>query len=520
MFGVFDLFHNSATRFPDKKALVTDDACYTYHTLLAEINKASHGLYKQGITAGTRVGILFRNCPEFIILSYALWKLGACVSFFNFRSNSSELSLSLRVTECEVVIAADEFLNNIRAASTMSDCSGSLKLISKTTLEESVICSYEQILSEGDPSWDRRASVAPDAEVLNIFTGGTTGIPKAAAHTQQGLFLTVIEGLAAKHRYYEDDVFLNYVPFFHISGLVFFLNILSRGASLIIASRFEPRYVLKRCMEEQVTQMSLIPPSLIEKFRECISEKEAHEQFSSVRIVHLSAGTCGEDTIRKVFEFFPHAQMGTSFGMSEKAATLQNLFDQELFDQKPEIASSVGKPAFFCNLRILNDDGIEVAPRQVGELYGKSVSMMSGYRGRVDSFDDDGWFATGDLFMRDEEGYYYFVSRKKDMIKCGGENVYAREIEEALTSHPAVAECAVVGLPDKYFDEIVAAAVVLEEGIKTVSSEELIAFCASQIASYKKPKLVFYVEELPKNSLGKVMKSILKDELMTLRSSR
>ncbi len=516
MIGAYDLFVRSAKRYPRKKALVVDDVSYTYRDLAVAVNEAARVLSSQGIKEGGKVGILFKNGSAFVILVYALWKLGVCVSLLNYRMNARELAYCLEASECETVIFADEFIDTVRCVAQDEKNDTCFRFISETIQEDFCSSRYAGIndtKNKGTPEEDANASFVSDAAILNIYTGGTTGRPKAAVHTQQGLLLQIFDILVSPDLCKKTDVLLNYAPLFHIGGFSLLLSMFSAGATVVLSTNFNPDYLMHLVAQEQITQLFLIPPTIIERFDEqSVSKQE--KPLPKVRLIHLAGGSSGPDVVERVFDLFPEALIANGYGMSERAVSLTNTFGRQDFLNMPDLAKSVGRPTFLSEAKLVDEDGREVSPGEIGELYGKSPCMMVGYKGIPSPFDTEGWFATGDLLKKDEQGNYYFMSRKKDMIKSGGENVYALEVEEALLLHPSVKEVAVVGLPDEFYGETVAAAIVLKKNGETVSADDLIERCLVSIASYKKPRRIHFMESLPKSSIGKIKKDQVREELI------
>lgn len=291
------------------------------------------------------------------------------------------------------------------------------------------------------------------------------------------------------------------------------LKILSFGACFCLLENFDADVIAQTIEKERVTQMSLIPPTVLNRFSEIRQKKTL--DLSSVRILQLAGGVCDEPTLELAFQLMPNVICVNALGSSENAAYLANPFSKEDFYANRQIYRSVGKPQIFYDVKLVKEDGTEASVNEPGEMYGRGLAMMSGYLNREDTFTADGWFPTGDVLRRDEDGNYFFCTRSKDMIKCGGENIYAVEVENAIVSNPKVKQCAVVGIPDKQWGEIVAAAVVLQPG-EECAPQELIDYCKKKIASYKKPKVVCFVNQLPVTGVGKVNKEAVKKLLGNL----
>ena len=512
MFGIYDILREYGKHSPDKTAVICDEGRYTFRQLNERINSVAHGLSEQGIKKGTPVGLIFYNGIDFITSFYALVKLGACVSPFNYRYKVGEVEQLQNIVNCKYFIIGSEFIPILEELRRRLQPVTDIKVI--FSKRNKCAPSLEEFIKNGNCYWDFTEQLSPEDEILTIFTGGTTGLPKAAAHSQQSTFLTVMGYLLEPDAVNCNDVALNYAPLFHIGGLFTMLKILSAGATFYLLSSFDSERIIKVITEERVTQMALIPPTIIDRFREARGRNDI--DLSSLRLLLMAGGYSDEATAEKAFELMPDVLFMNAYGHSENAIHFSNVFNREQYYADKSIIGSVGIPQALYEAKIVKDDGTEAACGECGEVYGRSVAMMAGYKGRTDSFTPDGWFATGDVMRRDANGNYYFLSRSKDMIKSGGENIYASEVENAITlDSDGVAECAVIGLPDREWGEIVTAAVVLRPGVQ-MTEDDVINHCKTTIASYKKPKKVFFLPELPLSGVGKVQKYVLREMLMQM----
>lgn len=508
MFGIYDLLAAQGRFRPNKTALIHEGERYSYKELNERVNSFAYALKQHGIGKGSRVGMLLLNGPEFITVFYALIKLGACVSPFNYRYTLAEMEQLNEVVDCEFVISSRSFIELAKQMTT-DVTKHDVTVISVDSDTE--FPALNKALDNGMETWDFAEKLAEDDVIFNIFTGGTTGIPKAASHTQHSTLVRVMGFFMNGTDCSSEDVYLNYAPLFHIGGLGAMFKILSIGATFCLLSNFDPVRIADTIQRERVTQMSLIPPTILNRFQDI--KLECGIDLSSVRILQLAGGLCNERTLELAFELMPDVICVNALGSSENSVYLANAFTREDFYANREIYHAVGKPQILYETKLVKENGEEAAVGEAGEMYGRSPAMLSGYWGKDNTFTDDGWFPTGDILVKDERGIMTFCSRSKDMIKCGGENIYAVEVENALSSHPAVKQCAVVGLPDSVWGEIVAAAVVLQPG-QSASEEELVEHCKSHIATYKKPRKIFFVSEIPVTGIGKINKVTLKKQLI------
>lgn len=496
MTGLYERFEASCARFKDKTAVICGENRVSYTALAERVGKFSRILGGCGVKKGTHVSLLCRNSPDMLCLYFALFRAGAVCSPLNYRENAQELARLAGYVDTELLIYDDAMAERLHEAEKLAG--GSFRSVSLAQLAE---------LPEGEAP--ETVQCAEGDIVLNIFTGGTTGESKAASHSYEGLAYQLESCYMLEAPVREDDVFLNYAPMFHIGGFTAAMQTVCAGGTFVISEAFKPAQLLDFVQQEGVTQLSLIPPSLCTELVKC--DNFGASKLSSVRVVRMSGGACNETNVHRMFELFPNAKAFIGYGMSERAVNMVNIISRDKPMHVIDGNISVGTPGAFNECRLVDENGETVCrPGQIGEVYGRGPCTMTGYYKRDDSFDRDGWFATGDLMFFDEDGFYYFVDRKKNMIKSGGENVYSNLVEQIIRMHPSVKDCAVVGIPDERLGEMVAAAVVLRDGAAPVSGEELTDFCGKYTAGFRKARKIVFVKELPRSKIGKVKKSEVK----------
>ena len=307
------------------------------------------------------------------------------------------------------------------------------------------------------------------------------------------------------------EAILTPAPLYHTAGLFCILKSAALAATLILVSSFDPEKICRQIESRKATEVLMLPPISYQRLYQ--SEAPRKYDLSSVRLALVTAGKCTKACIDDIFEMFPNCKLRPSWGSTEVcSATGCNLSRQQL-RERPELMSTVGRLNALVEVRIVDETGAQVPVGVPGEALVRSPLVFKGYLGREDEQDGifvDGWFRTEDIMRVDADGYYYLVDRKRDIVKTGGENVYAQEIERVLQSHPAVMDSAVVGVPDPRFGEAIAAAIVLNPGAE-LSADELLDFCAANLASYKKPRYWALLDSLPENSVGKVQKNVLRE---------
>lgn len=507
MFGLYNWFQAVVSAAPAKTALVTNAGRITYQELDQRINRLAFGLKNTGLQPGMRVGMLFHNSAQFVETYYALAKLGAVAAPINFRCNPEETRNYLCTLNCAYFMYGPEFTDIV--STLREDLSGVVRIGTGTVDGE---LSYAALMDNHAETWADCEDMPPESEAVILMTGGTTGNSRAAVHTKKSVLfqhlLPWVQTYDAHERQPDVSVLIP-IPLFHIGGMNMLIDTLNKGGKAVLSSEFDPGRLVDIIESERITKMLLIPPNLAKSI--CESPSASQRDTSSVRTISTGGSCINPEQLQLIYRAFPNAEAELLYTSTEYSIVIRQALSREAFARDPELSSSLGTPAFFSSARLLDETGADVRPGETGELWGQSLGMMAQY---IDSkrTSDAAWLPTGDLFCRDKNGRFYFKDRKKDMIKSGGENVYSNEVEAVILRHPKVAFCAVIGLPDDFYGEIVAAAVVLRHG-ESLSEDELIQFCKNQIASYKKPRKVFFVDSLPKSALGKVKKNLLREQL-------
>jgi fatty-acyl-CoA synthase len=479
---------------------------FTYRQMNRRANRLARWLRDAaGIRRGDRVGLLALNGVEYLDAFFACGKLGAIFVPYNWRSHWRELVALIRQTTPKALHFGDDFRENVAALQPECPSVTDYLHLDGTGLPGSL--PYEATLqAQSDAPVGNEAVEAEDIICL-LFTGGTTGQPKAAQISYRMIAWNSLNTIV--HELQRGDVTVTHTPMFHTGGLlVYTLPLLTLGGTVVILRRWAADDMLATIEREKATMFFCVPTQYQMMLA---SPRFAATSFKSVRFL-TSGGAPLPAPVIQAYREQHGVVFKQGFGMTE--------FGPGVFSMGPEHAEakagSIGLPNYFVDARVVDDAGQALPPGQVGELVLKGPSMCSGYfddpeAGRV-AVDGQGWFHTGDLARVDEDGFYFIVDRKKDMYISGGENVYPAEIEKALYEHPAVAQCAVVGLPDPKWGEAGHACVVLKPG-ESATAEALLAFLAARLARYKVPKGATFMNELPISAAGKILKRELVNEL-------
>jgi long-chain acyl-CoA synthetase len=477
-----------ARRDPDHVALKLDEAEVSYGMLDGASAHIAGLLAEKGVGEGDRVGIMLPNVPYFAVVYYGILRLGAVVVPMNVLLKGREVGFYLEDPGAKVLFAWHDFGE---AAEAGAQDSGA-ELIGVKPGE------FEQLVGAA-PARTEVADRAEDDTAVILYTSGTTGTPKGAELTHANLVRNT-EIACSLFDLGPDGVVLGALPLFHSFGQTCGLNAtIKAGGTLSLIPRFEPGKALEIIERDRVNVFEGVP-TMYSAMLHCPGGDDA--DTSSLKLC-ASGGAAMPVEVMRAFEEKFGCKVLEGYGLSETSPVAS--FNHPDRESRP---GSIGTPIEGVEMKVVDDDGAEVAQGEVGEIVIRGHNVMKGYWNRDDATAEairDGWFHTGDMATVDEDGYFFIVDRKKDMIIRGGYNVYPREIEEVLYEHPAVREVAVLGVPDDHLGEEVGAAVALKDG-QEVSADDLRAFCKEQVAAYKYPRKLWFVDELPKGPTGKILK--------------
>ncbi len=504
---VGDILGRRALYSPDQLAVVdagkTPHWRFTYRELNARADQLANWLRSVGVGKGDRVGIFARDGVEFLDAFFACGKLGAMLTCYNWRSHPRELLSVMENTTPKVMIFSHDFLETIRFVAEQTPFVTHWLHIEGEGLPNSA--HFETTLQAVLPVPVSTEGIEEEDIACLIFTGGTTGLPKAAQISHRMIAWNTLNTII--HDIRHGDVTVNVFPMFHTGGLLVYTTpLLILGGTVVLTRQFDPATVLNLIQEYRATFFAGVP-TMYQMLTTAPNWAEA--DLSSLRFC-TSGGAPLPITLIEKFGAEKGVRFKQGFGMTE--------FGPGIFALAPEDAirkaGSIGRPNFFVEARIVDDLNRRLPPDQVGELVLKGPSMSSGYFNNPEAnatfTDDQGFFHTGDLARCDAEGYFYIVDRKKDMFISGGENIYPAEIEQALYRHPDVQLCAVIGVPDPKWGEVGKACVVLKAGA-TATPADLIAHLEGQLARYKVPKSVEILPNLPISAAGKILKRELRE---------
>ena len=479
----------AARQHGDRPAVRLDDHVLTYDQLLGDARRVTALLQARGIAPGDRVGLVLPNVTAFPVLFYGALGAGAVVVPMNPLLKAREVQYYLEDSGAAVVFAWHAMADEAgKAASAVGiDC---------VSVEPA---GFRALLDEHEPAEEVVDRDDEDTVVL-LYTSGTTGQPKGAELTHANLMTNAVMTAETLVELRPDDVLMGCLPLFHCFGLTAGLNAaVVAGSCLTLIPRFDAAKALEVIARDGVTVFEGVPTMYAGMLH---VEDATSYDVSSLRTC-ISGGSAMPVEVMKSFEETFGCIVLEGYGLSETSPVAS--FNRPDLERKP---GSIGVPVRGVEMKLVDDQGEDTPPGEVGEIAIRGENIMRGYWGRPDATAEaipHGWFLSGDMARQDEDGYYFIVDRKKDLIIRGGFNVYPREVEEALYEHPAVAEAAVVGVPHPELGEEIGAAVALKPG-QEATEEELQDFAKERLAAYKYPRHLWIVQELPKGPTGKILR--------------
>jgi fatty-acyl-CoA synthase len=486
--------------FPDKLAVADHRRRLSYAEFEREVNQVAHALASLGVGAGSRVGIMLPNCAEYLVILQALPRMGASAVQIGTRLKSGEIEYILGNAQPRAVIYHTSFAGEVEPACQRAG----IDARSLVTVADDG-GSYRDLVAR-QPG-DRPPAVGgtrADPSVI-VYTSGTTGKPKGASRNLSRTGLDAVADLIATVGIEHDDVHLVVCPLYHSAAPAFALIMMSLGASVIVTDHFEPESVLAHIARERVTSAFMVPTQLVRLTAVDPDIRRRHD-FSTMRWILSGAAPLTTETARRFQDAYGPI-LWNFYGATETGlVTLAGPADHGAHP------GTVGRALAGNQIRVIGEDGRELPTGEVGELYVRNSMLITGYHGDQESTDKamrEGFFSVGDLARMDGEGFVYLASRVHDMVISGGVNIYPAEIEEHLHRHPDVMEAAVVGVPDEEWGERLVAFVVARPGAG-LTAEEVIQFCREGLADYKRPRAVEFMEALPRNPTGKVLKRELR----------
>lgn len=505
-----DIIYRNALLYPNQEAFVYGDTRITFSEFNTRVNKLVHALHEMGVKKGDVLGILSWNCLDYVEVYGAAMKGGFIASRFNPRLTGDELDYIINYSEANTLFVGPELAEVV--SSIRSRLPKVRNFVSFEIAAPDMTAHHDLLASHEGNEPD--VEVGEDDPVSIIYTSGTTGLPRGALYNHRCILedaktLVINMGLQSNDRHIQIS------PFFHIAGDTILRAFLYVGGCNVILKSFDPAITLQTIQDEKATHMMMVPTHVVAMLG--LPDASKYD-ISSMKLMWYGGSPMPLEVLKQGMKVFGPV-FAQGYGQSESGPAISHLSREDhnaMYGSEEEQKKllSAGRPDVGVHVRIVDDKDNDVGLGELGEIIIRSKHIMVEYWHRPEDTRAsviDSWLHTGDVGYYDEEGYIYIVDRKKDLIISGGENVYPREVEEVLYQHPAVLEATVIGIPDPYWVEKVHAVVATKKGA-TTTTEELIAFCKERIAGYKTPKSVEFMDALPKNPTGKILKRELREK--------
>jgi fatty-acyl-CoA synthase len=510
--NIGDITKRTAAKYPDRIALVYQDKKITFKELNENCCRMAHVFEGLGVKKGDRITFMTHNCLQYIYSWLGACKIGAIINPLNFMLKPHEVEYIVNNAESRLFFAEDVLVPTVlETAPSLSSVEkfGIIHISAPDTQVPEGWLDIDDLFESASDTSEPLVETDDDDMCSLMYTSGTESLPKGVMNTHKNFFNTLMSGVADLNLR-GDDVALLSIPLYHVAGKYLLLEFINLGCKLVLEYAPNPIEILELTQDEKVTAW-VYPPTLYQ-ILPSMPDFDSYDLSSLRKFVSFGA-VMPVAVLEQWKGLFPEAIWMNYYGQTE-SSPLGSTLGPEDFERKLD---SIGRPHTSVEIKIFDDEDNEVPTGEVGEIVMRSPSVMKGYYKMEEKTAEtlrSGWLHTGDLGRFDEDGFLYFVDRKKDMIKSGGENVASKEVEEAVIRHEKVMQVAVIGLPDEYWIEAVSAVVVPYPGVE-VTEEEIIAFCKENLAGYKVPKrvIVMAMEDLPVLPSGKILKRELRQQL-------
>jgi acyl-CoA synthetase (AMP-forming)/AMP-acid ligase II len=481
----------------------------TYGEALAATNRLANALIAEGLRPGARVAFLARNCVEYPIVFYGCSKAGLVPVPLNYRLAPPEWSYIVHDAGAELLLARGELVGAIDA---VRDELGTVRRCVALDAPTPAGWIDWQAWTAVQPATPPARDIEAGADCYQMYTSGTTGRPKGAVLTHAAVSANVSQLTLALLPPPGEKVLI-VAPLYHAAATITALQAIAAAGTLVIHEDFDPAAVVRALSDEEVARTTLVPAMI----QACLLIPDvARRRYDRLRLIVYGASPIAEQVLRRAMEVFG-CEFRQGYGMTETTAVLTALMPDDhvrALREKPQLLLSAGRPLPGTEVRVVDADDRPLPPGQVGEIVGRGPQLMRGYWNLAEASAQalrGGWMHTGDAGYLDDEGFLYIQDRVKDMIVSGGENIYPREVEEVLFQHPAIGDAAVIGVPDEKFGEAVKAIVVLRQGA-SATPQGIMDFCKGRLGGYTRPRSVDFVDQLPRNPTGKVLKRQLREQ--------
>jgi len=500
---------------PNRAAIVFEGKRYTFSQLNDRVNRLANALSNLGVDKGDRLAMLQVNCNQFVETYFASAKLGAIYVPLNFRAKGDELTYMLNSSEANTLFVGERYIGLVD--SLRSGLTSVKDFISIESKHDGLLYYEDMLLSS--PTEEVVTEISDDDTTILLYTAGTTGLPKGVMLSHNSFAIYVLENVTLADPELEERNILT-APLYHVAGIQAMMAAIYGGRTLIMERQFEPVEWMELVETEKADRAMMVPTML----KQLIDHPDfGKHDLSSLQVITYGAAPMPLQVIKRAVDVFPGVSFINAFGQTETASTITTLGpedhiitgSEEEREKKLRRLSSIGKPMPDVEMKIVDDEGHELPAGKVGEIVARGPRVMTGYwkdeEKTEKTIDKEGWLHTGDMGYMDEDGYFFLAGRTTDMIIRGGENISPEEVEAVLHSHPKIEEAAVIGVRDEEWGEQPRAIVVVKQG-EIATADEIIEYCRARMSSFKRPRSVIFVSELPRNPMGKVLKRVLREQ--------
>ena len=502
---------------PDKEAIVFEGKRYTFAQLNDRTNRLGNALMGLGVGKGQSVATVLVNCHQCIETYFATAKTGAVYVPLNFRAKGNELTYMLNTAEAIAVFVGERYLELVDS---IKPNLTTVKHFISVDKPHPGMLFYTDMLKSGSPD-DIFTEIADEDMTILMYTAGTTGFPKGVMLMHRSFSIYVLDNVTPPDTDTVEKNILT-VPLYHVAGIQAMMAAIYGGRTIVIERQFEPTEWMGLVQKEKVSRAMMVPTML----KQLIDHPKFKDyDLSSLKVITYGAAPMPLEVIKKAINVFPGVSFINAFGQTETASTITSLSPADHVitgateaerEKKLKRLSSIGKPMADVEMKVLDEGGKELPVGEVGEIVARGPRVMSGYwkdeEKTKKTIDKDGWVHTGDMGYKDEEGYFFLAGRATDLIIRGGENISPEEVENIIFEHPKIDDVAVIGVADDEWGEVPKAICVIKEGCEDCTPEEIMEHCRQKLASYKRPRSVAFVKELPRSSVGKVLKRTLREQ--------
>jgi len=511
----------SAMLVPERTAIAFEGRRFSYAELKERVNRLADALNRLGLEKGDRAAILEVNCNEYVEACFATLKAGGIFVPLNFRVKGDELTYLVNKAEPKILFVGSRYADMVNSVRSQFS---SVKLFIIIGGKYEGMLSYDELIASGSAEEKTFAEVKEEDIAMLLFTAGTTGFPKGVPQDHDAYSSYVLSNVDPPDPEALPETNVLVMPLYHVAGMQALMAGIYGGRTIALMRQFDEKEWFETVQREKATRVMVVPTML----KRIVDYPDFDKyDLSHVRVITYGAAACPYEVLKKTIERFPGRALINAFGGTETSSTIAALRaeDQIITGKETEaerekklkrLATSIGLPMDDVEIQVRDEEGRELPTGQIGEIVVRGPRIMKGYwkdeEKTEKAFTTDGWYRTGDMGYKDDEGYIYLTGRADDVIVRGGENIGPDEVESVLSTHPKIEEAAVIGVKDIEWGQQVRAIVRLKKG-ETATEQEIIDFCRSRLAGFKRPSSVIFVtEELPKTSTGKVLRRTLRQK--------